>query len=96
MEITDEILQKLADLSKLEIPVSRREVLKADLQRMLDFVGQLQTVDVDGVAPLIHLTDAVNRLAPDEPGPGLSWPELLSQAPAAENVYFRVPKVVHK
>ncbi|MDX2245742.1 MAG: Asp-tRNA(Asn)/Glu-tRNA(Gln) amidotransferase subunit GatC [Bacteroidia bacterium] len=96
MQITDELLQKLATLSKLEIPDSEMAQLRTDFQGMLDFIGKLREVDTDNVKPLIHLTDEVNRLRPDTPDAPLSQEEVLKNAPDHNENYFRVPKVVKK
>ncbi|MEZ4777137.1 MAG: Asp-tRNA(Asn)/Glu-tRNA(Gln) amidotransferase subunit GatC [Bacteroidia bacterium] len=96
MQITDELLQKLATLSKLEIPDTEMAQLRGDFQGMLDFIDKLQEVNTDEVAPLIHITEEVNRLRPDEPEPPLSQEEVLKNAPSRNENYFLVPKVVKK
>lgn len=96
MQITDELLQKLASLSKLEIPDAEIAHLRGDFQRMLDFIDKLQEVDTRDVSPLIHITDEVNRLRSDEPEAPLSQEDVLQNAPARNGNYFLVPKVVKK
>ena len=96
MHLSDELLDKLAILARLEIAPADRDQTRADLQRMLDFVAQLRAVDTTGVAPLIHPTGQVNDLRPDEPAGRLSPEAVLRHAPQADGQYFRVPKVVDK
>lgn len=96
MKITDELLDKIANLAKLEIPEEEREALRHDFQKMLDFVDKLQEVDTQGVAPLIHMTDEVNRLREDLPQGELDRQEVLRNAPDADATYFRVPKILDK
>ncbi|TAE48820.1 MAG: Asp-tRNA(Asn)/Glu-tRNA(Gln) amidotransferase subunit GatC [Bacteroidetes bacterium] len=96
MQITDELLQKLADLARLDIPEADRAHLKADLQRMFNFVDKLQELDTSGVEPLIHMTDELNVLRPDEPSERLSEEEVFRNAPDSKGAFFRVPKVVKK
>ncbi len=96
MKITDELLDKIAHLSKLHLSGEERDELKEDFQRMLDFVDKLQEVDTTGVEPLIHMTDAVNRLREDKPQPPLSQEALLKNAPQSDGTHFMVPKVVKK
>lgn len=96
MKITDELLDKIANLARLEIPDEEREALRHDFQKMLDFVSKLQEVDTHNVPPLIHMTDAVNRLREDLPTGEIDRKEVLKNAPDADDTYFRVPKILDK
>lgn len=96
MEVTDALIDKLSSLCKLSFAGDSRTVIKHDLERMLDFVAQVQALDTEGVAPLIHLRDEVNQLRPDVPGEPVPQPAALENAPRHDSDYFRVPKVVTK
>ena len=96
MNITDELMDKVARLAKLHLDGAEREALKEDFQRMLDFVGKLQEVDTSGVEPLIHMTEEVNRLRADIPQPPIDRKEMLDNAPETDGAFFMVPKVVKK
>ena len=96
MQITDALIDKLAGLSKLEIPEEEREAIKTDFERMLSFVDKLQEVDTTGVEPLIHVTEEVNHLREDVPRDRLTTEETLKNAPDHDGQHFRVPKVVKK
>lgn len=96
MKITDELLDKMARLARLEIPAEEREDLKKDFQKMLNFVDKLQEVDTQDVEPLIHMTDSANRLREDIPQGNLDREAILKNAPDADAPYFRVPKILDK
>jgi aspartyl-tRNA(Asn)/glutamyl-tRNA(Gln) amidotransferase subunit C len=96
MQITDELLDRITALAKLELSGEERNMLKGDFQQMLDFVDKLQEVETEGVEPLIHITEEVNRLREDEPSGALSREAGLAHAPDADGTYFRVPKVLDK
>ena len=96
MQITDELLDKVAKLSKLEIPAEKREQMKGDFQKMLDFVARLQEIDTEGIEPLIHMTQEVNRLREDVPSMKLDRGEVLKNAPDQAGDHFRVPKILKK
>lgn len=96
MKITDELLSKIASLSKLSFSEEEKEVYKQDFQKMLDFVDKLQEVDTEGVEPLIHMTKEVNRLRKDVPSGGLKTSQALSNSPKRDARFFRVPKVLKK
>jgi len=96
MQINDELIQKLADLSKLQLSQQEVERTKQDLQRMLDLVEQLNQVDVSGVEPLIYMTDEVNVLRKDEVIEMVDKQDALKNAPQRDSDYFKVPKVIKK
>jgi aspartyl-tRNA(Asn)/glutamyl-tRNA(Gln) amidotransferase subunit C len=96
MQITEELLDRLATLSKLRIPPEKKAALQVDFQGMLDFVDRLQAVDTEGVEPLVHMTEEVNHLRADVAEPPLSREALLADAPHNDGSFFRVPKVVRK
>ncbi len=104
--VTDALIDKLSTLARLEFEGPARAQIKADLERMLSFVEQVQAVDTTGVEPLIHLTDELNdlevidtpqaHLRADEPAEPIAHSDALRGAPKADSDYFRVPKVVEK
>lgn len=96
MEVTDALIDKLCGLSKLTFSGDAKTAIRADLKRMLAFVATVQAVDTEGVAPLVHLTPAVNRLRADTPAPGIPQADALKNAPKHDSDYIRVPKVLDK
>jgi len=94
MKITDELLDKIARLSMLSFQENEKEKYKTEFQRTLDFVEKLQEVDTTGVEPLIHITEEVATLRPDEVDEGVSTEEALQNAPEKDGNFFLVPKVV--
>jgi aspartyl-tRNA(Asn)/glutamyl-tRNA(Gln) amidotransferase subunit C len=52
MLLDDAALDHLADLARLELDDAERGALRADLERLLDYLAHLQSVDVTGVAPM--------------------------------------------
>ncbi|MEM6805259.1 MAG: Asp-tRNA(Asn)/Glu-tRNA(Gln) amidotransferase subunit GatC [Bacteroidota bacterium] len=96
MQITDELLDRIEGLSMLSFGPEEREKTKAGFQRMLDFVAKLQELDTAGVEPLIHMTDEVNQLIPDEPSEPLPQKLVLKNAPLSDEAHFHVPKVLKK
>lgn len=96
MQITDEILDKVARLARLELEESTREQVRQDFARMLDFVDKLREVNTEGVEPLFHITEEVNHLRSDKADEPISRERALSQAPDHDRQFFLVPKVVEK
>ncbi|MCW5908587.1 MAG: Asp-tRNA(Asn)/Glu-tRNA(Gln) amidotransferase subunit GatC [Chitinophagales bacterium] len=96
MNIDNELVERLAELSKLEFGESEKEKLKKDLQGILNLVEKLQEVNVDGVEPLIYMTDEKNVLRKDAIKDMVSKEEALLNAPQKDSDYFKVPKVIKK
>ena len=96
MQITDELLDKVANLCRLSFQGEEKAVIRHDFQRMLDFVSQLQEVDTTDIEPLIHMTEEENRFRADEPSGVIDRKQALKNAPHHDHTYFLVPKVVDK
>ncbi len=96
MKIDNELVDRLADLSKLEFDEHAKEGLKKDLQKIFDLVQKLEEVNVDGVEPLIYMTDEKNVLRKDVIRDTVSKEEALQNAPQRDTDYFKVPKVIKK
>lgn len=96
MQVTDELIYKLHNLAALEVTPETLPQIRADLERMLDFVEKINEVDVSQVEPLVHLSAEVNRLRPDVPQPSVPHEAALHNAPKRDSDFFRVPKVLDK
>jgi aspartyl-tRNA(Asn)/glutamyl-tRNA(Gln) amidotransferase subunit C len=94
MEINDKIINRLADLAKLEFDENSRKEISDDLTRILSFVEKLQTVNTDGIEPLIYMNSDVNVLRPDVATTEITQDEALSNAPLKDSDYFKVPRVL--
>ncbi|NQV51551.1 MAG: Asp-tRNA(Asn)/Glu-tRNA(Gln) amidotransferase subunit GatC [Flavobacteriales bacterium] len=96
MEVTDKTIDKLSDLSRLNFDGEERDNIKRDLEKMLVFVEKLNSLDTDGVAPLVYMTEETLQLRKDEVGEALSQSEALKNGPSHDSDYFKVPKVLDK
>jgi aspartyl-tRNA(Asn)/glutamyl-tRNA(Gln) amidotransferase subunit C len=67
--------------------------MQEQLSAILEAVGKVAELDLDGVEPTAHPLDLVNVLAQDEPRPSLSREEALANAPDPEDGFFGVPAV---
>ena len=96
MKITDELIDELAQLARLEFAPEDKQGLKADLERMINFVEKLNEVNTEGVEPLLHMSPRMNVLREDEVQGSISREEALRNAPAKNETFFLVPKVIKK
>ena len=95
-DIDDKLLDKLADLSRLKFEGDDRIAIKADLERMLNFVDKLNEVDTTSVEPLIYMTSEPLALRKDQVVQQVMQKEALKNAPSSDSDYFKVPKVLDK
>lgn len=84
----------IADLSRMKLTEAETEQFSSDLQKVLDYVGVLESYDIEGVAPMNHPLPAMNVMREDEALPGLTTEQALANAPLQANDQIRVPKVV--
>jgi len=96
MKIDDNLLNRLAKLSKLNFEGTEKEAIKQDLQNILNFIEQINQVNTDGVEPLIHITNNKNAFRKDESKQLITKKEALSNAPKKTDDFFLVPKVIKK
>ena len=87
-------IQKLAQLARLELTEAEAEQLLPRFAEIVSFVDQLQQLPTEGVEPTTTALEVVNRLADDEPRPGLSRDQALAAAPASDGECFLVPPVL--
>ncbi len=90
------MVDKLAHLSRLEFNETEKVEIKNDLQRMIGFVEKLNELNLDGVEPLLFMSDEVNVLREDEIKGSISREEALKNAPMHDDQFFKVPKVIKK
>jgi len=86
----DEVLH-VARLARLALTDEEIERLGAQLNAILEAVGKVAELDLEGVEPTAHPLELVNVWADDEPRPSLPVEEALANAPDREGGFFRVP-----
>jgi aspartyl-tRNA(Asn)/glutamyl-tRNA(Gln) amidotransferase subunit C len=94
MEINDAVIDHIAHLARLEFNGVEKENIKKDLTNIIGFIDQLNEVNVDGVEPLIYMTDSINVLRADEYKPEITQAEALKNAPLHDSDYFKIAKVL--
>jgi aspartyl-tRNA(Asn)/glutamyl-tRNA(Gln) amidotransferase subunit C len=86
----DEVLH-VARLARLALTDEEVVRLGAQLNAILEAVGKVAELDLEGVEPTAHPLDLVNVLAEDEPHESLSVEDALANAPEREQGFFKVP-----
>lgn len=96
MKITDETVDHIAHLARLEFKGEAKQEIKADLENIISFMEVLQEVDTEGVEPLMFMNDEINKLREDVPVVTINQKDALLNAPKKDSDYFRIPKVLDK
>lgn len=96
MEVNDDLVDKLANLSRLQFADKDKEAIKNDLQKMIHFVEKLNELDTQGVEPLLHMSDNINVLRTDEVRGSINREAGLKNAAVHDDQFFKVPKVIKK
>ncbi|MDP4283003.1 MAG: Asp-tRNA(Asn)/Glu-tRNA(Gln) amidotransferase subunit GatC [Bacteroidota bacterium] len=96
MEVNDALIEKLANLSRLEFVEEEKQEIKNDLEKMIGFIDKLNELDTTGVEPLLHMSENVNIFRKDVVSGSISTGEVFKNAPLHDDHFFKVPKVIKK
>lgn len=94
MKITDELIDYISELSRLELSAGEKEEAKKDLTNILNYMGKLNELDTAGAKELTHPFDDMNRFRNDDAINTDQREAMLQNAPAAKGDYFKVFKTV--
>ncbi len=87
-------VRKTADLARLRLTPEESAAYSGQLDRILNYVSQLDEVDTSQVEPAAHPHEVFDVTRPDEPRDGFGVDAALGNAPRRAGDQFMVPKVV--
>lgn len=96
MKIDQTLIEKLAKLSQLDFSQEAKSKMEQDLNKILAFVDELNTLNTDDIEPLVYMNEEVNKLREDKVGEHLPKEKALKNAPDKDSDYFKVPTVLKK
>jgi aspartyl-tRNA(Asn)/glutamyl-tRNA(Gln) amidotransferase subunit C len=94
MSVDAATVRRIAHLARIAVAEDEVEHLRGELNAILAFVEQLSEVDVEGVEPMTSVTPMEMKRRPDEVTDGGMPDDIIKNAPAAQDGFFVVPKVV--
>lgn len=94
MSIDKETARRVAHLARIEVAEEALEPLAGSLSNILDFMEQLNEVDIDGVEPMSSVTPMELYRRSDVVNDGDCQDKILANAPDSREGFFAVPKVV--
>jgi aspartyl-tRNA(Asn)/glutamyl-tRNA(Gln) amidotransferase subunit C len=80
-------------LARLGLEPGDEEFYADQLSGILRHIDRLQQLDTEDIPPTAQVVEVAATLREDEPRPSLTQEEVLANAPAAVNGYFRVPSI---
>ena len=94
MSVDADTVRRIAHLARIAVADDEIEHLKGELNAILAFVEQLSEVNVDGVEPMTSVTPMAMKMRTDVVTDGGIADDIVANAPAREDHFFLVPKVV--
>lgn len=94
MSISTEEVRYIASLARLQFTADEERRLAEEMSAVLDYVANLNELDTSDVPPMSHVLDLYNVLREDRVDARITREEALKNAPDADAMYFRAPKVI--
>ncbi|MFN0263828.1 Asp-tRNA(Asn)/Glu-tRNA(Gln) amidotransferase subunit GatC [Tepidamorphus sp. 3E244] len=94
MSVDEATVRRVATLARIAVPEAELPALAGEINTILGFVEQLSEVDVEGVEPMTSVTPMSMKMRDDVVTDGAKSDDIVANAPATEDHYFLVPKVV--
>ncbi len=94
MSLTPDQLQRIALLARIDVSAEEAQGVAERLNQVLGMIDQLQAVDTQGIEPMSHALDVVQRLRPDAVTEPDRRDDYQKGAPAVEEGLYLVPKVI--
>ena len=94
MQIDDKLLTKLERLSSLNIEDSKKDALKSELSDIVNFVENLNSIDVEHIEATFTTLDGGTQLREDVIDSSNISDSILDSSPKREDSFFVVPKII--
>ena len=95
-KITKEEVKKVAHLARLELNENEINSHAEQLEKILEYIKQLERIDTDDVACTTRAIEVINVLRKDKKETSDCTEELLELGPSREDKYFKVPKIINE
>jgi len=94
MAISGKDVEYLAHLARIELTPEERERFAGQLDEILAHIQKLKSAQTEGVDPTTHVLRMANVFRDDRVEPSLSTEDALTNAPAREGPFFKVPRII--
>ena len=94
MAISEQDVRHVATLARMALTDEQVTTLQHELSTILDHIDEIQKLNLADVKPTAHPLDVVNVTRADEPKPGLTQEQALTNAPQSSGGAFLIPRIV--
>jgi aspartyl-tRNA(Asn)/glutamyl-tRNA(Gln) amidotransferase subunit C len=94
MSVDRATVRRIARLARIAITDDEAARLETELSGILDWVAQLDELDTSNVAPMTRVESMTMKKRKDEVTDGYCADDIVKNAPAVDDHYFVVPKIV--
>ena len=94
--ISNDEVKKVAQLARIELNESQIQQHAEQLEKILDYIKQLEKINTDNISCTTRAIEVVNVLRKDEKKDYELSEELLDLAPSREDRFFKVPKIINE
>lgn len=94
MKITRDVVEYVAHLGRLELGPEEIDLYTSQIDSILEYMDQLNTLDTSAVEPTTHAIPMVNVVRDDRAVEGLSVEQSTGNAPERRNSFFKVPPII--
>ena len=95
-KITKEEVKKVAQLARLELNLNEINNHAEQLEKILDYIRQLEKIDTDDVPCTTRAIEVINVFRKDKKVDFDCNEQLLELGPSREDKYFKVPKIINE
>ena len=92
--ISNETIDYVSILAKLELSEEEKETAKKDIAKMLDYIDKLNELDTDGIEPMSHIFEMQNVFREDVITNTDNSALVLQNAPGVKNGMYKVPRIM--
>lgn len=96
MAVSIKDVEKIALLAKLKFNEGDKAKLQNELNKILEYIDQLNELNLEDVLPLENINESENVIREDKIKDSLKTEEALKNAPSKTGKFFKVPKVIDK
>ena len=93
-KISDETIEYVGILAKLELSEEEKLAARSDMERMLDYIDTLNELDTEGIEPMSHVFPVNNVFREDVVTNGDGSKDTLKNEPLQKEQCFKVPKTI--
>jgi aspartyl-tRNA(Asn)/glutamyl-tRNA(Gln) amidotransferase subunit C len=94
MKLSQQEVEKVAELARIQVSEAEKEQLSHHLSSILTYMEELNQVDTKGVSPMASVVSQSNVLREDEVRDSVPQGKAVENAPAAKDGLFQVPKII--